>query len=165
MFVVLWSAQDHSKGANWKRCAGPCASSLFSKVIWISTRPFSILFQDQLPGVSCALTSLCWKLSRHALWARALGLVLSKRFTFSCTGTFGRPGSPEHRTFGARWLMLIEELVRSGNIKLHPLEVREGGLASIPANLEDFRVGNVKAKKLIVPLVAWYLYFVWQGSS
>lgn len=50
--------------------------------------------------------------------------------------------------------MLIEELVRSGNIKLHPLEVREGGLASIPANLEDFRVGNVKDKKLIVPLVA-----------
>lgn len=48
-------------------------------------------------------------------------------------GTFGRPGAPEHRAFGARWFMLIEELVRSGIIKLHPLEVREGGLASIPA--------------------------------
>jgi aspyridone synthetase trans-acting enoyl reductase len=68
-------------------------------------------------------------------------------------GTFGRPSLPEHRAFGSLWFALIERLLRKGSIRNHPIDIREGGLAGIPANLEDFRVGNVRAKKLVVPLL------------
>ncbi len=69
-------------------------------------------------------------------------------------GTFGRPSTPEHRQFGASWFALVEKLLQQGRIKTHPLEIREGGLANIPSSVEDFRVGNVRAKRLVVPLLA-----------
>lgn len=69
-------------------------------------------------------------------------------------GTFGRPRVPEYRTFGENWFLLIEGLLQEGRIKNHPLEVRTGGFEIIPNSLEDFRVGNVRAKKLVVSLLA-----------
>ena len=67
-------------------------------------------------------------------------------------GTFGRPSTPEHRKFGARWFPLVEKLIQDGGIINHPLEVREGGLAKVSDMVEDLRAGSVRAKKFVVPL-------------
>lgn len=68
-------------------------------------------------------------------------------------GTYGRPSTPEHRIFAAEWFMLADEFLKEGRIKNHPLEIRKGGLASIPTYVNDLRVGNVRAKRQVVPLV------------
>lgn len=69
-------------------------------------------------------------------------------------GAYGRPSTPEHRAFGAELFLLAERLLKEGIIKNHPLEIREGGLASIPTYVNDLRVGNVRAKRQVVPLVS-----------
>ncbi|KAH8711980.1 alcohol dehydrogenase GroES-like domain-containing protein [Phaeosphaeriaceae sp. PMI808] len=68
-------------------------------------------------------------------------------------GTYGRPSTPEHRKFGVDLFLLADKLLKEGSIKNHPLEIREGGLASIPTYVNDLRVGNVRAKRQVVPLV------------
>jgi hypothetical protein len=68
-------------------------------------------------------------------------------------GTYGRPSTPEHRAFGVDLFLLADELLKEGKIRNHPLEIREGGLASIPKYVNDLRVGNVRAKRQVVPLV------------
>lgn len=68
-------------------------------------------------------------------------------------GTYGRPSTPEHRIFGAELFLLAEKLLKEGRIKNHPLEIREGGLARIPTYVNDLRVGNVRGKRMIVPLI------------
>jgi hypothetical protein len=68
-------------------------------------------------------------------------------------GTYGRPGTPEHRRFGSGLFLLVEKLLQEGGIRNHPLEVREGGLARIPTYVNDLRVGNVRAKRQVVPLL------------
>ncbi|KAF1838972.1 alcohol dehydrogenase GroES-like domain-containing protein [Decorospora gaudefroyi] len=87
----------------------------------------------------------------HADWIMAhsaLGVPLE------LPGTFGRPRIPEHRQFGALWFGLIEKLLHEEKIRNHPLEVREGGLSQIPLGLEAFSNGSVRARKLVVPIVA-----------
>ena len=69
------------------------------------------------------------------------------------SGTYGRPSTPEHRKFGVELFLLAEKLLKEGRIKNHPLEIREGGLARILTYVNDLRVGNVRAKKQVVPLV------------
>ena len=68
-------------------------------------------------------------------------------------GAYGRPSTPEHRIFGAELFLLADKLLKEGRIKNHPLEIREGGLASIPTYVNDLRVGNVRAKRQVVPLL------------
>lgn len=68
-------------------------------------------------------------------------------------GTYGRPSTPAHRKFGAELFLLAEKLLREGEIKNHPLDIREGGLVNIPTYVNDLRVGNVRGKRMIVPLV------------
>ncbi|KAF2122761.1 alcohol dehydrogenase GroES-like domain-containing protein [Lophiotrema nucula] len=68
-------------------------------------------------------------------------------------GTYGRPSILEHRRFGSGLFLLVERLLQEGAIKNHPLEVREGGLARIPACVNDLRVGNVRAKRQVVSLL------------
>ena len=68
-------------------------------------------------------------------------------------GTYGRPSTSEHRMFGANLFLLVEKLLKEGAIKNHPLEIREGGLARIPTYVNNVRVGNVRAKRQVVPLV------------
>jgi aspyridone synthetase trans-acting enoyl reductase len=68
-------------------------------------------------------------------------------------GLYGRPSTPEHRIFGAELFLLAEKLLHEGGIKNHPLDIREGGLARIPTYVNDLRVGNVRGKRMIVPLV------------
>ncbi|KAI1296129.1 GroES-like protein [Xylaria venustula] len=68
-------------------------------------------------------------------------------------GSYGRPSTPEHREFGAELFLLAEKWLKEGSIKNHPLEIRKGGLAEIPTYVNDLRVGNVRAKRQVVPLV------------
>ena len=69
-------------------------------------------------------------------------------------GAYGRPSTSEHRKFGARLFALAEKLLQKGDIRNHPLDVRDGGLARVPAYVNDLRVGNVRAKRQVVPLLA-----------
>lgn len=68
-------------------------------------------------------------------------------------GTYGRPPSPEHRQFGKRLFALAEIWLREGRIRHHPLEIQQGGLASIPKVMHDMKLGRVHAKKLVMPLL------------
>lgn len=68
-------------------------------------------------------------------------------------GTYGRPSTPEHRRFGAGLFLLVEKLLKEGRIRNHPLEIREGGLERIPMYVNNVRVGNVRAKRQVVPLL------------
>ncbi|RYP05478.1 hypothetical protein DL765_009827 [Monosporascus sp. GIB2] len=67
-------------------------------------------------------------------------------------GTIGRPSSKEHQVFGSRLFSLVEQLLQDGSLRPHPLDVRDGGLANIPEGVEHLRAGNVRGKKLVVPL-------------
>ncbi|KAI9759121.1 MAG: putative secondary metabolism biosynthetic enzyme [Chaenotheca gracillima] len=69
-------------------------------------------------------------------------------------GSYGRPSTPEHRQFGSGLFLLAEKWLQEGAIKNHPLEIRKGGLASIPTYVNDLRLGNVRAKRQVVPLLA-----------
>jgi aspyridone synthetase trans-acting enoyl reductase len=69
-------------------------------------------------------------------------------------GSYGRPSTPEHRRFGSELFLLVEKLLQEGGIRNHPLEIREGGLAMIPTYVNDLRVGNVRATRQVVPLLA-----------
>lgn len=69
-------------------------------------------------------------------------------------GSYGRPSTPEHRRFASELFLLAEKLLQEGEIRNHPLEIRDGGLASIPRYVNDLRVGKVRAKRQVVPLLA-----------
>ncbi|KAF2647845.1 alcohol dehydrogenase GroES-like domain-containing protein [Lophiostoma macrostomum CBS 122681] len=69
-------------------------------------------------------------------------------------GAYGRPSTPEHRQFAATFFHLVDELLHQGRIRSHALDVRGGGLAKVPAYLDDLRGGNVRAKRLVVPVAS-----------
>lgn len=68
-------------------------------------------------------------------------------------GTYGRPSTPEHRQFGAQLFGLAERWLHDGRIRHHPLEIRDGGLVQVSKGVDDLRLGNVHAKKLVLPLL------------
>lgn len=68
-------------------------------------------------------------------------------------GLYGRPSTPEHRKFGAALFLLAEKLLEEGSLRNHPLDIRDGGLAKIETYVNDLRLGNVRGKRMIVPLV------------
>lgn len=67
-------------------------------------------------------------------------------------GVYGRPASPEHREFAARLFSLVEELLATGLIRSHPIELRSGGLGALTGGIEDLRLGRIRGKKLVYPL-------------
>ncbi|KAI0481395.1 hypothetical protein GGR56DRAFT_630042 [Xylariaceae sp. FL0804] len=69
-------------------------------------------------------------------------------------GVYGRPAEPEHRLFAARLFELMEGLLRDGRVRPHPKEVRTGGLDGLTGGIEELRMGRVKARKLVYPLIA-----------
>nr|UBX54523.1 oxidoreductase [Aspergillus sp.] len=69
------------------------------------------------------------------------------------TGTYGRPPSPEHRQFGKQLFAFAESWLHYGDIRHHPLEIRDAGLANIPEVLDDLKLGKVHGKKLVMPLM------------
>ncbi|KAI0097581.1 GroES-like protein [Nemania sp. FL0031] len=69
------------------------------------------------------------------------------------TGTYGRPPSPEYRLFGKQLFAVAENWLQEGSVRNHPLDVREGGLAAIPKLTDDMKLGKVRGKKVVVPLL------------
>ncbi len=56
---------------------------------------------------------------------------------------------PEDRAFAARWWLLAERYLRSGEVKVHPPEVREGGLEGVLEGLDLMRKDGVSGRKLV----------------
>ncbi|KAH6705307.1 chaperonin 10-like protein [Leptodontidium sp. MPI-SDFR-AT-0119] len=69
------------------------------------------------------------------------------------TGTYGRPPSPEHRQFGKQLFALTENWLHNGNVRHHPLQIRDGGLGNLLEAMDDLKMGKVHAAKLVVPLL------------
>lgn len=58
------------------------------------------------------------------------------------------PASQEDYDFGAKFWKLAENLINSGKIKTHPVEVRKG-LEGVPQGLNDLKDGKVSGVKLV----------------
>lgn len=68
-------------------------------------------------------------------------------------GAYGRPISSEDREFSRRFFEMVEEMLRQRAIRNHPVELRTGGLGSLIAGIQEVRLGSVRAKKLVYPLI------------
>lgn len=68
---------------------------------------------------------------------------------FSFRGGAEFPPKPEDFEFGKKFWGLTEKLLADGSIKVHPLDVRQGGLDGISSGLADLREGRVSGKKLV----------------
>ena len=65
------------------------------------------------------------------------------------TTEYQKAAAPEDVVFAGRWTTKMEELVQKGIVVAHPIEVRDGGLASIIEDTEMLRAGKVSGKKLV----------------
>ncbi|KIH92916.1 hypothetical protein SPBR_02917 [Sporothrix brasiliensis 5110] len=68
-------------------------------------------------------------------------------------GTYGRPARPQDRLFTSRLFGLVERMLAAGTLKPHPVELRTGGLSAVTQGIEDLRMGRVRARKLVYPVV------------
>ncbi|KAL0263387.1 hypothetical protein SLS55_002367 [Diplodia seriata] len=59
------------------------------------------------------------------------------------------PANEDHLAFAARFWKLTEELLAQGKLKVHPPQVREGGLEGVLDGLEDLRQDKVSGVKLV----------------
>ena len=59
------------------------------------------------------------------------------------------PAKPEDFVFGTSWVTEVEKLLADGKIKVHPVEVRKGGLDAVEEGLDDMRANKVSGKKLV----------------
>jgi NADPH:quinone reductase-like Zn-dependent oxidoreductase len=60
------------------------------------------------------------------------------------------PASPEDFEFSRSFAVVVEKLWAKGEIRPHPVEVREGGLEVFPKMMEDLEKGRVSGRKLVV---------------
>lgn len=79
--------------------------------------------------------------SEFVLGYTAVGEAFSKWADF--------PARPQDYEFAKEFFRICQPLLHEGKIQPHPIEVRRGGLQSIPEGLEDMRAGRVRAKKLV----------------
>ncbi|KAI0966400.1 alcohol dehydrogenase GroES-like domain-containing protein [Xylaria arbuscula] len=68
-------------------------------------------------------------------------------------GVYGRPASPKDRVFAGRLFETVEKLLGEGEVRGHPIEIRSGGLGALAEGIEELRMGRVRAKKLVYPLL------------
>ncbi|CAK7266643.1 putative secondary metabolism biosynthetic enzyme [Sporothrix epigloea] len=68
-------------------------------------------------------------------------------------GTFGRPARPQDRVFTTQFFVRVEKMLAAGTLKPHPVELRTGGLSAVTQGIEDLRMGRVRARKLVYPVV------------
>ncbi|KAI0377621.1 alcohol dehydrogenase GroES-like domain-containing protein [Hypomontagnella monticulosa] len=68
-------------------------------------------------------------------------------------GAYGRPISNEDKEFSGRFFEMMESMLEQRAIKNHPIEVREGGLGTLVEGIQEVRLGRVRAKKLVYPLI------------
>ncbi|KAF2157080.1 GroES-like protein [Myriangium duriaei CBS 260.36] len=59
------------------------------------------------------------------------------------------PAAPQDFEFGKQFWALAEQLLADGKIKVHPPEVKAGGLDKIVEGLDDLRQGRVSGKKVV----------------
>lgn len=74
-------------------------------------------------------------------------------FTFAYTALGEKynervPASQSDYEFGAKFWKVAEDLINSGKIKTHPVEVRNG-LEGVPQGLQDLKDGKVSGVKLV----------------
>jgi hypothetical protein len=67
-------------------------------------------------------------------------------------GDLSVPAVPEDYAFAVKFVRLAQELLAQGRVKVHPFEVREGGLEGVLGGLEEMRAGKVSGKKLVYKL-------------
>ncbi|OCK73716.1 oxidoreductase-like protein [Lepidopterella palustris CBS 459.81] len=64
-------------------------------------------------------------------------------------GDYNIPAKPEDYEFAVKFWKVTERLLNEGKIKAHPVKVMEGGLAGIPAGLQELKDGKVRGVKLV----------------
>jgi len=64
-------------------------------------------------------------------------------------GAYGRQPSLEDFALVEEWVKMLNELLPTGKIAPHPLEVSTAALTAIPASLKDLRDGKISGKKLV----------------
>jgi len=116
---------------------------------------FDTIAEGSSPGISAAAIS-----SKGGKYASILLVKEFPRDDVSNTWTLAYTAFGEHFSaqypaneadyeFGARFWAVSEDLINSGKIKPHPVEVREGGLEGIPQGLQDLKDGKVSGVKLV----------------
>lgn len=63
-----------------------------------------------------------------------------------------KPAKEEDKEFAVGWLREVQGLLAAGKLKVHPPEVRDGGLEGVLEGLKDLKEGKVSGKKLVYPL-------------
>ncbi|KAK0717742.1 putative zinc-binding oxidoreductase ToxD [Lasiosphaeria miniovina] len=63
--------------------------------------------------------------------------------------TMDIPGNPDEFEFGKAFWPLAEALLAEGRIRVHPVQVGEGGLEGVFEGLQAMREGKVSGKKLV----------------
>lgn len=58
----------------------------------------------------------------------------------------------DRREFAYRWYECMEDLLKDGRLKHHPIKVLQNGLDSVVAGLDELRKGNLSAVKLVIPV-------------
>jgi len=79
---------------------------------------------------------------------------IKANFTFAYTALGEKfseerfPASQTDYVFGSKFWKVAEELINSGKIRTHPVEVREG-LEGVPQGVQDLKAGKVSGVKLV----------------
>ncbi|KAJ4386025.1 hypothetical protein N0V93_008916 [Gnomoniopsis smithogilvyi] len=69
------------------------------------------------------------------------------------SGVYGRPARPQDRRFASVMFPIAERLIHDGQLKPHPVEIRQGGLEAVANGIEDLRSSQVKGRKLVYSIV------------
>lgn len=64
-------------------------------------------------------------------------------------GAYGRAANSEHRVIGKWFFALMEELLRDGRLRPHPVRPLPGGFAGVLEGLELLRLKTVSGQKLV----------------
>lgn len=65
---------------------------------------------------------------------------------------FQRDARPRDREFTRNWFQLAQKLLDADQIKLHPFQVRTGGLQNVCDGIEAVWKGEIRGKKLVYPI-------------
>ncbi|KAJ5174223.1 uncharacterized protein N7482_000100 [Penicillium canariense] len=83
-----------------------------------------------------------------ALATTALGYTMfGERFEFP--GVAEYPAEPAMEEFAKKWVLVAEELVKTGKVQPHPLDIRGGGLEGLLQGLQEMRTQAPRGKKIV----------------
>jgi len=63
------------------------------------------------------------------------------------------PNNTEERTDIVEWHKVLPKLLNDGFLRIHNIDHKKGGLAAIPAGLEEFKQGKVSGKKIVYTIM------------